>query len=110
MKIATMLGHSFTVIAPSEHNVPNKWALIRKYHLADECASVRAPKPRRDRDRRGEAHRGRAPRASPNTWREVLVHGCAGFAELVQAHGAELGVPVLDGVVCALNVATGLVK
>ena len=41
---------------------------------------------------------------------EVLVLGCAGFAELDKRMERELGVPVLDGVVCALIVATGLVK
>lgn len=109
MKIATMLGHSFTVIAPVEHNVPNKWALIRKYHLSDDCASVRAPKhgaTGTEEEKLIEVGR----RALAEDMAEVLVLGCAGFAELDKRMERELGVPVLDGVVCALIVATGLVK
>ncbi len=36
MKMATMLGHSFSVISATAHSIPNKEALIRKYHL-QEC-------------------------------------------------------------------------
>lgn len=35
MKMATFLGHRFSVISTRAHSVPNKEALIRKYHLQD---------------------------------------------------------------------------
>jgi len=41
---------------------------------------------------------------------EVIVLGCAGFAGMDKRMSEKLGVPVLDGIVCALIVATGLVK
>ena len=41
---------------------------------------------------------------------EVIVLGCAGFAGMAEKMSAKLGVPVLDGIVCGLIVATGLVK
>ena len=43
MKIASMLGHSFSVISMTKGSIPNKEDLIRKYHLQDALASVRAP-------------------------------------------------------------------
>ena len=41
---------------------------------------------------------------------EVIVLGCAGMAGLDRHLEEKLGVPVLDGVVCALIIATGLVR
>ena len=41
---------------------------------------------------------------------EVIVLGCAGMTGLDKRLGSELDVPVLDGVVCALIIATGLVR
>jgi allantoin racemase len=41
---------------------------------------------------------------------EVIVLGCAGMAGLDKDLESELKVPVLDGVVCALIIATGMVK
>lgn len=41
---------------------------------------------------------------------EVLVLGCAGMAGLDKPLQEKLGVPVLDGIVCALIIAAGLVK
>jgi len=41
---------------------------------------------------------------------EVIVLGCAGMAGLDKRMEEKLGVPVLDGVVCALIIASGLVK
>jgi allantoin racemase len=45
MKIASMLGHRFAVISTAPHSIPNKEALIRKYHLQEMAASVKAPAP-----------------------------------------------------------------
>ena len=44
MKLATMLGHSFSVVSAGKHSIPNKKALIHKYGLDNDCASVRAPR------------------------------------------------------------------
>jgi allantoin racemase len=41
---------------------------------------------------------------------EVIVLGCAGMAGLDKRLSAQIGAPILDGVVCALIIATGLVK
>lgn len=41
---------------------------------------------------------------------EVIVLGCAGMSGLDKRLQEKLGAPVLDGVVCALMIAVGLVK
>jgi allantoin racemase len=41
---------------------------------------------------------------------EVIVLGCAGMAGLDRRLREALGVPVLDGVVCALILAAGLAR
>ena len=41
---------------------------------------------------------------------EVIVLGCAGMAGLDKRIQEALGVPVLDGVICALIIAEGLVR
>ena len=109
MKIATMLGHSFSVIAPVERTVPNKKALADKYGLTRDLASVRPGSVEKGAD---EAERliAAGRRAITEDKAEVLVLGCAGFAGIDKRMEKELGVPVLDGVVCALIVASGLVK
>lgn len=105
MKMATMLGHSFSVVAPGERGIPNKWALIDKYGLRRFAASVRPALGEGD-DALIEAGR----RAVEEDGAEVLVLGCAGFAGLDKKMQAALGVPVLDGVICALITAEGLVR
>jgi allantoin racemase len=110
MKMASMLGHRFSILSDNVHSIPNKEALVRKYHLQDGLASVRAP----DKDwmdwedsdkyiKAGEA-------AIKEDKAEVLILGCAGMTGLDKVLQKELGVPVLDGIVCALIIATGFVK
>jgi len=41
---------------------------------------------------------------------EAILLGCAGFAEFADALEAELGIPVLDGVVCAVKLAEAVVE
>lgn len=110
MKLASMLGHRFSVISTTMHSIPNKEVLVRKYHLQDLCASVRVPrdemKGRSDEDKYTQAAR----LAIDEDMAEVIVLGCAGMAGLDKRLEAKLGVPVLDGVICALIVASGLVK
>lgn len=108
MKIATMLGHSFSVLAPVERTVPNKKALVDKYGLTRDLASVRPGS--LEKGDLAEQLTAAGRRAIEEDKAEVLVLGCAGFAGLDKRIEKELGVPVLDGVVCALIVASGLVK
>lgn len=106
MKMATMLGHSFSVISPAARSVPNKLALIDKYNLRRDLASVRVAEGTISEKSLLEAAR----KAVSEDHAEVLVLGCAGFVGLDKKIESELHVPVLDGVICALIIAAGLVQ
>ncbi len=110
MKIASMLGHRFSVVSATAHSIPNKETLVRKYHLQDILASVKAP-PEKFKDDQDEEKITQAARAAIyEDGAEVIVLGCAGMSGLDKRMQVQLGVPVLDGVVCALIIASGLVK
>jgi allantoin racemase len=110
MKIATMLGHGFSVVSTSRRSVPGKQALARKYHLDGLLRSVRAPAEDAS-DCRDEALFLELARAAiDEDMAEVIVLGCAGLTGMDKKIQQALGVPVLDGVVCALIIATGLVR
>lgn len=110
MKLASMLGHNFSVITPEEKIIPSKYALIRKYNLEDVVASVRAPKIKAGECSQEERLLEAANIAIKEDLAEVIVLGCAGYSGLDKQIQKEVGIPVLDGVVCALIIATGLVK
>ncbi len=110
LKMATMLGHSFSVVSTGHRSTPNKYALIRRYGLEEFCASVKAPGEQHAECDAYELYLTTARRAIEEDMAEVIVLGCAGLCELVDKLQEELGVPVLDGVVCALIIATGMVK
>ena len=109
MKLATMLGHCFSVIGPVAKSSPNKKALADRYGLSRELASVRAA----DLEE-GETLEERLTAAGKKAIEldgaEVLVLGCAAFAGLDKRMEQKLGVPVLDGVISALIIAAGLAK
>jgi allantoin racemase len=110
MKIASMLGHSFSVVTTHQHSIPGKIAQARRYHLQELMASVRAP----DKGEQGLGNEALFEALSKvalaEDHAEVIVLGCAGLAGMDKALQQSLGVPVLDGVACALIVATGLVR
>ena len=110
MKIATMLGHRFSVISTDSRSVPNKEALIRNYHLQDLLASVKFPIAALENRSDEEKYLLTAQAAIEEDMAEVIVLGCAGMTGLDKRLEQKLGVPVLDGVVCALIIAAGLVK
>ena len=110
MKIASMLGHRFSVISTCSHSIPNKEALVRKYHLQDMIASVRAPGEEMSGQRDEEKYLHTARSAITEDKAEVIVLGCAGMAGLDKRLQEKLGAPVLDGVKCALFIASGLVR
>jgi len=110
MKIASMLGHSFSIIADTFHSIPNKEALARKYHLQNMLASARAPGKESEDLSLEEKIEKAAEVAVKEDHAEVLVLGCAGMTGMDIRLREKFGVPVLDGVICALIIASGLAK
>jgi len=110
IKIASMLGHKFSIVSSMLHSVPNKEALVRKYYLNEQLASIRAPEGDTGALSPEEKYLLAAQKAVNEDLAEVIVLGCAGMAGLDKRLQEILGVPVLDGVICALIIAAGLVK
>lgn len=110
MKMATLLGHRFSVIQTTQHSIPIKESLVWKYHLQDLLASIRAPGKDSQKLADVDKYIQVARAALEKDGAEVIVLGCAGMTGLDKQMQNELGVPVLDGVVCGLIIASGLVK
>jgi allantoin racemase len=110
MKMASMLGHSFSVISDNTHSIPNKESLARQYYLQDALASVRAPEDGMSGLSDEEKYLQTGQLAIQEDGAEVLVLGCAAMTGLDKPLQKKLGVPVLDGAVCALIIASGLVR
>jgi len=110
MKIATMLGHRFSIISATKHSIPSKEALVRKYHLQEVLASIRTPDESLSSKSEEEQYYKAAKAAIDLDMAEVIVLGCAGMAGLDKRLQERLQVPVLDGVTCALILASGLVQ
>jgi len=110
MKMASMLGHRFSVVTTSRHSIPAKEAQVRALHLEGLLASVKAPPEEMAGASDEEKYLKAAQLALDEDMAEVIVLGCAGMSGLNRRISEELGAPVLDGVVCALIIATGLVK
>lgn len=108
MKIASMLGHKFSVISPVDHSIPNKEAMAHKYHLDGLLASVRAPLSQDKNMSAVDKLLEAATLAIEKDKAEVVVLGCAGMTGVDKIIQKKLSVPVLDGVVCALIIANGL--
>ncbi len=110
MKMASMLGHSFSVISTGSHSIANKEMLIHKYGLDTSAASVRAPESDVVSYNSADLFMSAAKAAIEKDSAEVLVLGCAGMAGIDKAIQKEFNVPVLDGIICALMMAVGMVK
>ena len=110
MKMASMLGNRFSVVSDNTHSIPNKESLVRQYYLHDALASVRAPHDEMSGLSDEEKYLQTARLAMEEDMAEVIVLGCAAMTGLDKSLQEKLGIPVLDGIVCALIIASGLVK
>lgn len=110
MKLASFLGHSFSVVTTHQHSIPGKLKQARAYHLQDLMVSVRAPEVGEEDLGDLDLFMELSHRAVTEDQAEVIVLGCAGLSGMDRKIQSGLGVPVLDGVVCALIIATGLAR
>lgn len=114
MYMACMLGHKFSIVTTNVEWEPLLWDAVRHYGLAERCASVRSTgmpvlalesaEPAEIFAKIKEASLD----AINHDGAEVICLGCAGMSGLDKTLEAELHVPVLDGVVCALKLLEGM--
>jgi allantoin racemase len=110
MKLASFLGHNFAVVTTHQHSIPGKLLQVRAYHLQDLMVSIRAPGVGEEGWSDADLFMELSRRAVKEDRAEVIVLGCAGMSGMDGTIQEALGVPVLDGVVCALILATGFAR
>jgi allantoin racemase len=115
MYMACMLGHKFSVVTTNREWEPLLWDAVRRYGLAERCASVRTtgmPVLALESATPEETYAlilTAARQAIEMDGAEVICLGCAGMAGLDKQLEGELAVPVVDGVASALKLLEGMV-
>jgi len=112
--VASLLAGKFSVITTLARSVPAIENNLMKYGLASRCARVRASEiPVLDLEHSGSESLSKISseisRAIAEDRAEAIVLGCAGMANLADQLSAKHGLPVIDGVVCAVKLAESLV-
>jgi allantoin racemase len=113
MLMACTVAHSFSIVTVLPRVKPLLEDTVRLHGLDARCASIRTtPLSVLDCERDPEAA-GReivkaAKLAIEEDGAEAICLGCAGMGPLDKAVSSELGVPVLDGVACAVKLVEGL--
>lgn len=111
---AAMLAHRFSVVTTLSRSVAGISDNLKRYGLDAKCASVRAtdiPVLKLEEGDPASIDQIRAEIAAAiaQDKAEAIVLGCAGMADLMQALSAEFGLPVIDGISCAVGMAEALV-
>lgn len=114
MHMATLIAGSFTVVTTLGRSVPALEHLVLRYGFERRCRRVRAAEIpvlslEDPESSAGDLLRTEIGVALEQDRAEAIVLGCAGMADLTQKLSAEFGVPVIDGVACAVRLVEGLV-
>lgn len=112
--VASLLAGKFSVVTTLARSVPAIGHNLVRYGLASRCARVRAADiPVLDLEVSGSDARQKVSSeircAIAEDGAEAVVLGCAGMADLAEQLSAEHGIPVIDGVACAVKLAESLV-
>lgn len=113
--MATLVANKFSVITTLERSVPALEHNLQRYGLAPRCVKVRSSNvavleledPASSAQQR---IRVEIDQAISIDCAEAIVLGCAGMADLADTLSSDYGVPVLDGVRCAVALAESLVR
>ena len=113
--MASMISNKYSVVTTLARSVPALEHNLHRYGLIARCARVRSSEvavlelehPGSDACKRISAEIGRAVAEDRA---EAIVLGCAGMADLADDLSKEHGVPVLDGVSCAVGLAEAMVR
>ena len=114
MTAAVMLADSFSIVTTLGRTRAVSARLVREYGMRDKCRAIRAAEiPVLDLESNPDRCRQLILEECRSTIEEddcgAIVLGCAGMADLPRQLTEELGVPVLDGVACAVRLAEALV-
>lgn len=112
--VASLVAGKFSVVTTLSRSIPAISHNLVRYGLSSRCAKVRAAEVAvLELEEPGSAARQRISeeirRAADEDRAEAIVLGCAGMTDLAQSLAQQHGMPVLDGVACAVKLAEGLV-
>jgi allantoin racemase len=111
---ASMVSTKFSVVTTLTRSVAGLEANLVRYGLNARCASVRASdipvlQLEENDPETIDKIRHEIRAAIDEDRAEAIALGCAGMADLVDRLSKEFGLPVLDGVACAVTMAEALV-
>jgi allantoin racemase len=111
---AAMLAHRFSVVTTLSRSMAGIADNLKRYGLEAKCASVRATDIPVLKLEEGDSAcldeiRAEIAAAIEQDKAEAIVLGCAGMADLMLQLSDEFGIPVIDGVSCAVGMAEALV-
>jgi len=115
MHAATMISSSFSVVSTLARSIPVIEELGHRYGMERRLKRVWAadiPVLALEEEGSGAAEKVREAvlRAIEEDRSEAVILGCAGMTDLTAWLTKETGVPVLDGVACAVKMVEGLVS
>jgi allantoin racemase len=113
MLMACTVGHSFSIVTVLPRVKPLLANTVKLHGLEARCASIRTTPLsvldcERDPDAAGREIVKASRLAVDEDGAEAICLGCAGMGPLDKAVEAQVGVPVLDGVACAIKLVEGL--
>ncbi len=115
LAVATMLGHTYSILTPLSTRIPSKEQDVRRFRLDPACASVRAL----DLSvAQTEADPGLTKRRVKDVSRlaieqdgaEVIILGCAGMVGYADELERELGIVVLDPTTVTFKLAEAMTE
>ncbi|SON57101.1 Hydantoin racemase [Hartmannibacter diazotrophicus] len=111
--VASLITHRFSVVTTLSRSIPVIEGNLVAYGLATRCTRVRASDiPVLDLEKPGSGARdtisAEIAAALKTDGAEGIVLGCAGMADLAADLSAEHGVPVIEGVGCAVKLMEAL--
>ena len=104
LRIGAAMGNGYAVISPSPNSISKKIALAHKYHCDDLLRTIKVTKAEAGEDLLIAA------REAKEFGVDVIVLGCANYANADGYIERELGIRCWTGVACALILASGLVQ
>lgn len=113
--MASMIANKFTVVTTLGRSVPALEHNLQRYGLAARCARVRSSEVAvLELEDAGSGATAKISaeigRAVVEDRAEAIVLGCAGMTDLTKALAAEHGLPVLDGVTCAVALCESMIR
>ena len=114
-RMAAMLSNKFSVVTTLARSVPALEHNLMRYGMDRQCQRVRSSEVavlelEHANPAAYQKIEAEIERAISEDRAEAIVLGCAGMADLAQAMSERFGVPVLDGLACAVGLCESMVR